>query len=111
MIKEMRAEMRRLAYMQIKTMVVERVEEQEREAARVQLEILAHGMVTQAAQAFFERLPKVDELIKPISASDVYRLLEGAPAPERRLFEWDKKKLPEYQPDLGKGEDDGDDAS
>ena len=102
-IKELRADMRRTAYAQIKDLVQERVEEHERKAANAQLEIFAHGCITPLAQEFFDRLPKIDDLIKPISAKEVYNLLEGK-APER-VNSWERDRLPEYQPDLGKGEE------
>jgi hypothetical protein len=77
MKKELRAELRRVAYAQIKLLVQERVEEQERESARIQLEIMAEGCVTPTAKAFLDSLPKVDQLIKPLSAAEVFRLMEG----------------------------------
>jgi hypothetical protein len=108
MIRELRADMRRLAYKQIKTMVAERIEEQDRDAARVQLEILAHGCVTPVAKAFFDRLPELDDLIKPLSAKEVYGMLEGAPHLDYLPNSWEQRKLPEYQPDFGKGEENDD---
>jgi hypothetical protein len=107
MVKEFRADMRRVTYMHIKAMVQERVEEQEREAARVQLEILAHGCVTPVAQAFFDQLPNVEDLVKPITAQEAFSLLEGAPL--EHINSWERAKLPEYQPDIGKVEEQDDD--
>jgi hypothetical protein len=104
MLKGFRAELRRVAYLQISAMIKERQEEMEREAARVQLEILAHGCLTDAAKAFIERLPKIDELFSPITTEEVYGLLEGNIHPDQRGWLPDRKK-PECLPDLGKGED------
>ncbi len=107
LFKELRAELRRVAYAQIAVMVQERVEEHERESARVQLEILAHGCLTQVAKAFFDRLPKVEELFRPLTGQEVFNLMEGTarPAPRDYISDYQKRQLPEYAPDLGKEED------
>jgi|SRR5271165_296308 len=111
MVKELRADMRRLAYVRIKIMIQERIEDLDRRAANVQLEILAHYCITSVAKEFFDSLPKVDDLITPLKAKDVFGMLEGAPRtdcfgslPNR----WEQTKLPEYQPDLGKEENETD---
>lgn len=103
-IKELRAELRRVAYAQIKIMVQERLEQQDREHANVQLEILAHGCLTEVAKAFFDRLPTVESMIKPITAYEAFRLMEGHAHPNQRgyISYRDRKSLPEYLPDIGK---------
>jgi hypothetical protein len=111
MIKEVRAEMRRAAYVRIKALVTECLEQHERDSANTQLEILAHGCLTPIAKAFFDRLPKIEDLIKPVTASEAFTMLEGGALPlaQRRLYSWEKSKLPEYLPDIDKsGEDDED---
>jgi hypothetical protein len=107
MIKELRADLRRAAYAQITMLIKERVEELERKSANVQLDILANGIVTPEAKAFFDSLPKVDELIRPISAAEAFELMEGSPtrAEPDYLSEYRKRELPEYAPDLGIKED------
>jgi hypothetical protein len=108
MVKEFRAEMRRTAYAQIAAMKQERIEELERKSANIQLEIAANGIVSPEAKAFFDSLPKVDELIPPVSAKEIFVLMEGRPHTEERprLYDWQKRNLPEYQPDLVTGEED-----
>jgi hypothetical protein len=104
MLKDFRAELRRVAYLQISAMIKERQEEMEREAARVQLDILAHGCLTDAAKAFIGRLPKIDELFSPITTEEVYGLLEGNIYPDQRPWLPERKK-PECLPDLNKGDE------
>ena len=111
MVKELRADLRRAAYTQISAMVKERIEELERKSANFQLGIMATGIVSPDAKAFFDSLPKVDELFPPLSAKEVFALMEGQPHHEQPL-EYRKRELPEYAPDLGvKDEEDMSDWS
>jgi hypothetical protein len=60
--------------------IAERSEELERKSANVQLEITALGLVSPQAKAFLESLPKVEELVKPLDAAEVFALMESRPA-------------------------------
>jgi hypothetical protein len=65
--------------------------------------------VTEVAQAFLDRLPTVEAMIKPITAQEAFRLMEGHAHSEQRgyLPSYMLKELPEYLPDVDKeGEDD-----
>jgi hypothetical protein len=75
--KELRAEMRRLAHLQIDDMLKSRVAKLELDAANIQFEIASHGCVTDAAKDFLARLPKAEEMVKPVKVSDVEAMLEG----------------------------------
>jgi hypothetical protein len=102
-IQDLRAAVRAEAYQQIAAMVKYRLEEIERESARVQIEIIAASELTETARAFLESLPKVDELIRPLTAPEIFAFMEGSefkcrdPLPSY----YRRKDFPEYQPDLG----------
>jgi hypothetical protein len=84
-------------------MVKERIEELERKSANYQLELIATGIVSPDAKAFFDSLPKVEELFTPLTAKEVFALMEGQPHHEQPYYlsEYRKRELPEYAPDLG----------
>ena len=104
MVKELRAEMRRLAYAQIDQLVKERLEEMERESARVQLEIIGAGNLTAAARQFLDALPRINDLMPPISVQQVFaELIHSKPL---EVHSWEKRRLPEYRPDLALDDDD-----
>jgi hypothetical protein len=77
--KEMRAEMRRLAGIQIDDMLKSRLAQLELDSANVQFEIASHGCITEAAHAFLKRLPSIEAMVPPIKVSDVEALIEGRP--------------------------------
>jgi hypothetical protein len=61
--------------------------------------------MTPFAKEVFDSLPKIDDLIKPLTAEKVFALMEGRAFPDDRgkLYSWNKPSLPEYQSDLLKG--------
>jgi hypothetical protein len=64
-------------------------------------------MITPTAQAFFDHLPTIEALVKPITAQEAYRLMEGHVHPDTRGYigYGMRKTLPEYLPDIGKDSD------
>lgn len=77
--KDMRAEMRRLAGIQIDDMLKSRLAQLELDSANIQFEIASHGCVTPAAQDFLKRLPAIEAMVPPIKVSDIEALIEGRP--------------------------------
>ena len=75
--KELRAEMQRLADIQIDDMLKSRVAKLELDSANIQFEIATHGCITDAAKDFLARLPKIEEMIPPVKVSEVEALIEG----------------------------------
>jgi hypothetical protein len=75
--KDYRAEMRRLAGIQIDDMLKSRLAQLELDSANVQFEIASQGCVTDAAKDFLARLPKIESLIPPLKVSEVEALIEG----------------------------------
>jgi hypothetical protein len=75
--QDMRAEMRRLAGIQIDEMLKSRLAQLELDSANIQFEIAAHGCITDAAKEFLNRLPSIEAMIPPIKVSDVEALIEG----------------------------------
>jgi hypothetical protein len=81
--KDYRAEMRRLAGIQIDDMLKSRLAQLELDSANVQFEIASHGCVTDAATDFLARLPSINSLIPPLKVSEVEALIEGRSAGNR----------------------------
>jgi hypothetical protein len=77
--KDMRAEMRRLAGIQIDDMLKSRLAQLELDSANVQFEIASQGCITEAAQDFLKRLPAIEAMVPPIKVSDIEALIEGRP--------------------------------
>jgi hypothetical protein len=75
--KDMRAEMRRVAGIQIDDMLKSRVSKLELDSANIQFEIATHGCITDAAKDFLARLPKIEEMIPPVKVSEVEAMIEG----------------------------------
>jgi hypothetical protein len=103
LFKELRAALRAQAYKRIAWMITERFEEIDWESARVQLEIIAASELTETARTFLESLPKVDELIRPLTAQEIFTFMDGSDFKSRRpLPSYHRRdELPEYKPDLG----------
>jgi hypothetical protein len=78
--KDMRAEMRRLAGIQIDDMLKSRLAQLELDSANIQFEIASHGCVTPAAQAFLKKLPAIETMVPPIKVSEIEALIEGRPS-------------------------------
>jgi hypothetical protein len=77
--KDLRAEMRRLAGVQIDDMLKSRMAQLELDSANIQFEIASQGCVTDEAKEFLAKLPSVESLIPPLKISDVEALIEGRP--------------------------------
>jgi hypothetical protein len=73
----MRAEMRRLAGIQIDDMLKARLAQLELESANIQFEIASQGCLTDAVKDFLKRLPQVEAMVPPVKVSDVEALIEG----------------------------------
>ncbi|MGA8654528.1 MAG: hypothetical protein WB586_00125 [Chthoniobacterales bacterium] len=83
-----------LAHFQIDAKIKGDLEKLERDSAQVQLDILSNGFVTEAVKEFFQRLPKVDELIPPLKIEDVKALMDGSsPGQQGYLPEWKRPAL------------------
>jgi hypothetical protein len=79
--KQIRNEYRRLAHYQIDELIKFKVTALEQESAEIELQILSHGFVTDAAKEFFGRLPTVAALIPPIKIDEISALLDGRSLP------------------------------
>ena len=79
--KQIRNEYRRLAHYQIDELIKFKVAALEQESTEVQLQILSHGFITDAAKDFFTRLPTVEALIPPIKIEELSALLDGRSLP------------------------------
>jgi hypothetical protein len=75
--KDMRAEMRRLAGIQIDDMLKSRLAQLELDSANIQFEIASRGCITEAAQEFLKKLPAIESMVPPIQVSDIEALVEG----------------------------------
>jgi hypothetical protein len=75
--KDLRAEMRRLAAIQIDDMIKSRLVQLEVDSAQIQFELAANGLLTPTAKQFFARLPTIESLIPKLTVSEVEGLLEG----------------------------------
>jgi hypothetical protein len=79
--QDIRNEYRRLAHYQIDELIKFKVAALEQESTEVQLQILSHGFITDAAKDFFTRLPTVEALIPPIKIEELSALLDGRSLP------------------------------
>jgi hypothetical protein len=75
--KDYRAEMRRLAHIQIDEVIQSRLVQLEVDSANIQFELAAHGCITDAANEFLARLPSIEALIPKLTVSEVEGLIEG----------------------------------
>jgi hypothetical protein len=75
--KDYRAEMRRLASIQIDDMIKGRLALLERDSADIQYELAVQGCVTEAAQQFLAKLPAIESLIPKLKVSEVEAMIEG----------------------------------
>jgi hypothetical protein len=75
--KDMRAELRRLASIQIDDMIKSRLAELELQSANIQFEIASQGCLTDAAKEFLKKLPSIEAMVPPIKVSDIEALIEG----------------------------------
>jgi hypothetical protein len=77
--KDTRAEMRRLACIQIDEMLKSRLAQLELDSANIQFEIASQGCITPAAQAFLKKLPSIESMVPQVKVSDIEGLIEGRP--------------------------------
>jgi hypothetical protein len=75
--KDLRAEMRRLAHIQIDDMIKSRLVQLDVDSANIQYELAAHQCVTDAAKQFIAQLPSIESLIPKLRVSEVKALIEG----------------------------------
>jgi hypothetical protein len=75
--KDYRAEMRRLAAIQIDDMIKDRLAHLEMNSANIQFELAAHGCITDEAKQFLAKLPSIESLIPKLKVSEVEALIEG----------------------------------
>jgi hypothetical protein len=75
--KDYRAEMRRLAAIQIDDMIKNRLAHLEMNSANIQFELVAHGCITDEAKQFLAKLPSIESLIPKLKVSEVEALIEG----------------------------------
>jgi hypothetical protein len=87
LFKELRTERRRVAHAQIDAKLKADAEEVERRSNQMQLEILSNGFVTDAAKAFLDKLPTIDQLVPPLRAEELESLIEGRSIPTKTLTE------------------------
>lgn len=104
LFKDLRAQMRKLAWAQIDANVQETLEAIERQSSNMQLQIIGAGNLTDAAREFMAKLPSIEQLMPPVKATEVYAILCGTRRDED-VFGltggYYKRHLPEYQPDAG----------
>jgi hypothetical protein len=81
--KGLRAELCRVANLQIDDMLKTRLAEMERDSADIQFEIASQGCVTDAAKEFMAKLPSIDALIPAITMDEVQALVEGWPTRQK----------------------------
>lgn len=75
--RDYRAEMRRLASIQIEDMIKSRLALLERDHADIQYELAVHGCVTEASKQFLAALPSIESLIPKLKVSEVEAMIEG----------------------------------
>jgi hypothetical protein len=75
--KDYRAEMRRLAFIQIDDMIKSRLALLERDSADIIYELAVHGCVSDAAHEFLAKLPTIESLIPKLKVSEVEAMIEG----------------------------------
>jgi hypothetical protein len=85
-VKERRTELRRIAHERIAAKEKATCTEIERASVRLQTEVIAHGLASDEARAFLERLPTPDALMQPIEVATVERLLEEKRADRRHAY-------------------------
>lgn len=83
-VAERRAELRRAAKSKVDAMEKEALTKIERLSLEAQTEIVAHGLESDAANAFLQNMPKLDVLMPPIQMGEIQSLIE-ARKQERRL--------------------------
>jgi hypothetical protein len=81
--KSLRAELCRVANLQIDDMLKTRLAEMERDSADIQFEIASQGCLTDAAKEFMAKLPSIDALIPAITMEEVQALIEGWPTRQK----------------------------
>jgi hypothetical protein len=93
--KDLRAEMRRLAGIQIDDMLKSRLAKLELDSANIQFEMATHGCITDAAKEFLRKLPKIDEMVAPVGVSEIEALIAGKIV--RSLTDGSNLKLPDEE--------------
>lgn len=82
-LRDRRVELRRAAKSRIEAIEAEAVARIERESLRAQTEVLAHGLESEAARIFINDLPKLEQLMPPVNATDIERLVDEKRAKSR----------------------------
>jgi hypothetical protein len=77
-VKARREELRRIAKRKIEAMETEARTRIESMSLAAQTEVIAHGMKSDAAREFLERMPSLDSLMPRVSQSDISALLPAA---------------------------------
>jgi hypothetical protein len=75
--KDYRAEMRRLAAIQIDDMIKGRLAQLEMDSANIQYELALQGSITDAAKQFLANLPSIESLIPKLKVAEVEAMIEG----------------------------------
>lgn len=84
-VADRRAELRRAAKSRIEAMEKEAITKIERLSLTAQTEILASGLESDAAKAFLESMPKMDQLMPPIEIGEIQSLIDARQSEKRQL--------------------------
>lgn len=76
-VKSRREELRRIAKRKIEAMETEAKTRIESMSLSAQTEVITHGMKSEAARTFLERMPSLDSLMPRVSQADITALLPG----------------------------------
>jgi hypothetical protein len=69
--KERRAELRKMGASKILEIESRAIAQIEADSERLQGEIVSHGLTSEAAVAFLEALPSVEQLMKPVESDEI----------------------------------------
>jgi hypothetical protein len=86
-VKSRREELRRIAKRKIEGMEAEARTKIEGMSLSAQTEVIAHGMKSESARAFLERMPSLDSLMPSVTQADISALLPATRMSSQVLLE------------------------
>jgi hypothetical protein len=88
-VKSRREELRRIAKRKIEAMETQARTKIEAMSLSAQTEVIAHGMKSEAARGFLEKMPSLDSLMPSITQADISALLPATRMGNQGLLEND----------------------
>jgi hypothetical protein len=85
-VTERRVELRRAAKSKIEAMQKEAVTKIERLSLEAQTQIIASGLDSEAAKAFLDAMPKLEQLMPPVEIGEIQSLIEARHSERKQIM-------------------------